>query len=471
MADHAGPGPLRRRLGTVRARATLGAVLGVGSILLIFSVASEVVLRRSLTDSVVVAAKLRADEVTALLGRGNLADLLVQPSRDEDLSLVEVSDSTGRVIAESKDLTDEAPIDLSVPAGRNRAVAILRHPPFESDEDFVVLARRVASPEGPVVVKVAASLKSVDATMGTIRRILVFGDPLALLAVGLTSWLVIRRAFRPIETIRAEVAEISGSALDRRVPEPVIIDEIGRLARTMNLMLGRLQGASDRQRRFLADASHELKSPLASLRAQLEVANLDARDSEHTAVYDALLAEQERVERLVGDLLLMARIDEGMVSGHRVPVNLDDVVLAEVSRLRTRGRVDVDISAVSAGQVMGDAEHLARVVRNLLENAETHARSEIRVDLATLDRAVELRVCDDGEGIPEADRERVFERFARVDQARSRAEGGTGLGLAIARDLVEAHHGTIQVVDSESGACLLVSLPAIGDSPTSSTRV
>jgi signal transduction histidine kinase len=269
---------------------------------------------------------------------------------------------------------------------------------------------------------------------------------------------VVGRALRPVESIRAQVAEIGGSRrIDRRVPEPAGHDEVWRLARrTMNEMLQRLQAAAERQRRFVADASHELRSPLASLRTQLEV----SRDYPAPAVgaVDDQLAEVERIEHLVADLLLLAKADEHQLVVRSRPVDLREVVLDEVERAGSRARVRLDTAGVAATTVHGDREELARVVRNLLDNAVRFARARVELSLAEREGQVELTVADDGPGIPAAARERVFERFARLDEGRARDAGGTGLGLAIVRQVVVAHGGSV-TVDGVLGARFLISLP------------
>jgi signal transduction histidine kinase len=227
----------------------------------------------------------------------------------------------------------------------------------------------------------------------------------------------------------------------------------------MNGMLDRLESASSRQRRFVADASHELQSPLASARAQLEVGLAQAGETDWPGTATDVLEEHERMGRLVRDLLFLAHADEGGPAAPRGPVDLDDIVLSEVARLRSRERVAFDISRVSAGRVRGNHDELTRTVRNLLENAERHAAGSVWVELRG-GSEVELVVADDGPGIPPGDRERIFERFTRLDDARAREGGGTGLGLAIAKEVVEAHGGSIAVVESAVGARVAVRLPS-----------
>jgi signal transduction histidine kinase len=231
----------------------------------------------------------------------------------------------------------------------------------------------------------------------------------------------------------------------------------------MNAMLDRLQRSAERQRRFVSDASHELRSPLASTRATLEVAITHPESTTLAATAADALAETERMERLVADLLFLARGDEGRLLANPGPVDVDDLVDHEVVRLRSRGRVTVDASKVSAGRTWGVAGHLGRAVRNLLENAERHARSAVSVSLAHDGADLLLTVTDDGPGVAPEDRDRIFDRFVRLDEARARDQGGAGLGLAITREIVAAHGGAVHLDDAPGGgARFVVRLPGAG---------
>jgi signal transduction histidine kinase len=264
--------------------------------------------------------------------------------------------------------------------------------------------------------------------------------------------------------MRREASTITAAHLHRRLAVPEGSDEIPRLAVTLNEMLDRIDAASVLQRQFVSDASHELRSPLTTLRQLAEVArDYPERVSQGSLARDVLLEEQ-RMEELVTALLLLARMED---STHRSlsPVDLDDVVLAEARRRRGAGP-RIDVSGVSAGQVLGDPVLLRQLVANLLDNAVRHARSEVRVTLQEYDDQVVLAVDDDGSGIPEQERGRVFERFVRLDDARTRDSGGSGLGLAIVRKVVEDAGGTVEVRDSEAGgARFVVSLPGPGTAP------
>ena len=433
----------------------------VGLATALSAIALSALLRRSLVGNLRTSAELRAEDVAALARNDRLPSSIANP-HDDDRRLVQVVDDRG-VRALSPELAEKGGgIPQFLPPGREHMTRILKRPSFESDEDFLVAARRVTGSGGAArssVVYVAASLQDVNETVGTVDRLLIIGVPMVLLAVGVTSWLVMGRALHPVEAMRAEVAEITAHDLSRRVPEPTVDDEIGRLARTMNEMLGRLQSAADRQRRFVADASHELQSPLATVRTTLEVGLADADGTDWPTTVNDVLDEQERMERLVQDLLFVARADERRNPVGEELVDLDDLVLDEALRVRSRGRVRVNLARLSGGQVAGDADQLLRVIRNLLGNAERHARTTVDVGLRTHDSAVELLVSDDGDGIPPADRTRVFERFTRLDNARARSQGGAGLGLAIAKEIVDAHGGTITVLDSAQGTRIAVRLP------------
>jgi len=289
--------------------------------------------------------------------------------------------------------------------------------------------------------------------------------PALLLVVALTTWMTVGRALSPVEAIRAEVAEISMGALDRKVPEPVTTDEVGRLARTMNEMLGRLRASADRQRQFVSDASHELRSPLAGMRAELEVALAHHRDADWPHTADDVLEDLGRVQRLVDQLLVLARIDEGAPMSGDSPVDLDELVLREARRARERNGLVVDVRGVSGGRVRGDPDRLRQVVRNLVDNAASHARSRVTLGLQAQAGSAVLTVADDGPGIPPSERERIFERFTRLDEARATDQGGYGLGLAITREIVAAHGGTVEAEGASVGARLVVRLPLHDPTP------
>jgi signal transduction histidine kinase len=302
--------------------------------------------------------------------------------------------------------------------------------------------------DGQAFQLVASSpMEPVNAAIAALARSLAVAGPLLVLGVALLTWLTLGRAFRPVEAIIARSDEISAHTLDERVPVPPSGDEVARLAGTMNRMLARLQASSESQRRFVSDASHELRSPVAASRAQLEVALGHPHDADWTATARTVLDEQERLSRLVDDLLLIARLDEGGEPS-RVEVDLDDVVFEEASRAH---RVGVDVSQVTPVRVSGDLGLLQRLVRNLVDNAVRHAGNRVWVSLASGDGLALLAVEDDGAGVPPELRDSVFDRFTRLEDARGRDAGGAGLGLAVVREVARAHGGTARVVESALG--------------------
>ncbi len=315
--------------------------------------------------------------------------------------------------------------------------------------------------ETPVTALAITALAEVDRRVDELRNALLIGSPFLIAFVGLVSWLIIERSLQPVEDIRREVVAIAHATLDRRVPEPPVQDELGRLARTMNEMLDRLEKAAKAQRQLVSDASHELRSPIASIRTQLEVALLHPQQTEWPAVASAALAENLRMQQLIDELLELARMDEQDPSsyvGERKILDLDDIVFAEAKAIHSR-RVRTD--GVSAGQVSGNPHQLRRVLKNLVENAARYAREEIRIGLETVNSQVVLVIEDDGPGIPAQERERIFDRFARVEESRSRHAGGAGLGLAVVQGILLRHGGRITVSRAGiGGARFEIVLPA-----------
>ncbi|MCU1353385.1 MAG: Signal transduction histidine kinase [Acidimicrobiales bacterium] len=449
----------RRLLGTVRARASVAAAVVFGLALLLAATGLLAVLHRSLLGSVDAANRNRAQDLATQVSHGGVPHTL-SVTHEED-ALVQVVDHGGRVVAASGNLQGEPPLSRAVPGAGHTATTTVTGLPVSDGVRFRLAAITTGRAGATFTVFSASSLAPVDHTLATVQGILALGAPALVGLVAATTWVLVGRSLRPVESIRSQVDEISASALDLRVPEPATDDEIGRLARTMNSMLERLEGATDRQRRFVGDASHELQSPVASVRAGLDVALAHPDATDWPTIASRLRGESDRMDRLIRDLLYLARTDERPPAPPTHQVDLDDVVLDEVRRAAAMGGPRIDAHQVSGALVLGRREELARVVRNLLENARRFARSSVRVGLHAAGDQVELLVDDDGPGVPAELRERVFDRFTRRDDARARADGGTGLGLAITREIVVAHGGTIGVGDSDlGGARFAVTLPA-----------
>jgi len=433
---------------TIRQRITLLAIVLSAGLLALLAVVMVVVLRSQLTDNLDESLSQRADTFAAVIN-GTLPREL---PGDEDL-LVQVVAADGTIVGRSPNLAGMASIGprlsgfhtLHIPGRRER---------------FRVLARLVERADGPVHLTVGVNYDHVTDPVSILTRLLLATMPPLVALLGVLVWWLTGRTLRPVDQMRAEMAEIGETNLGRRLQEPATGDEIDRLARTMNLTLDRLEAAVRKQQRFVADASHELRTPLTRIRSELEVDLARPATADPVATEQSVLSETIALQQLVDDLLRVARIDGESATVVNATVDLDDVVLREVRRLTDNGRVRVDARQVSAAQVQGDGAQLGRALRNVLDNAERHATSTVTVTLAERDEHVRLTVADDGAGIAPDDRERVFDRFARLDQARARDAGGTGLGLAIARDIVARHNGTIALADGPT-TCFVISLPAL----------
>ncbi|GGZ31928.1 two-component sensor histidine kinase [Streptomyces inusitatus] len=492
---------------SVRAKASLGATLVVAVALVAAGLSVLLLLRNHLTGAADLQAEVTARETASRFALGRAPDL-----SDGDDRPVQIVAENGCLIAASEGLEKisgtGSPKVTKEPCARDdgRGEDPDEDRPDEdgangeddrSDEDGVngaddepepgqVSAERPVFTGGSATVQgdtasyrfaaveatddegvtatvyAGAPLATEEGAVATVRDAMLIGLPPLLLIVGSVTWLVTRRALAPVEGIRREMAAITASAdLSRRVPEPGSRDEVARLARTTNETLAALEASEERQRRFVADASHELRSPIASLRTQLEVG------AAHPELLDVPGAVEDtvRLQQLAADLLLLARLDAGERPG-LARVDLGALVREETSQRTASGaagdRAAVTVETADAGlDVDGSRSQLARVLGNLLDNAQRHAEAEVTASVRRDGRYVVLAVADDGEGVPEAERERIFERFVRLDDARSRDEGGAGLGLAIARDVAERHGGSLTVGRAATGGALFeLRLPA-----------
>lgn len=374
-------------------------------------------------------------------------------------------------------------VRVAAPGGRLLAAQFTRGlqdvPPLPAPAAGEVVQREVESPGGAelrvtsVGVDVGGVTLSVDVGTDTGRYDAVLAAaailflsfvPVAGLVTAVFVHYAMGRVLRPVESIRSRVAEISSSGRGERVPVPEAEDEIARLARTMNAMLGRLDATRTAQVAFVGDASHELRSPLSTLSTLLELSSTSGTPVDVETVDELLLPEVQRMRSMVEDLLLLAKNDEHGVPLRREDVDLDDIVLSEAARLRGLGGLDVSVS-VEPARLVGDPDALVRVVRNLVENARRHARERVSLGL-TVDRGspaaprAVITIDDDGEGVPPDQRTTVFDRFARLGADRARGSGGSGLGLAIVAEITRLHGGQARVEDSPAGgARFVVQLP------------
>lgn len=441
---------------TVRFRVTFLATVAVLLVLIGLGagivVAQERLLKEHLDESIEqgatsIEAAILARQIPTVLG-----------GFGDDDAFAQVVDGQGVVIAATPNVTGQERLLEARATGGRGALRTVHGLPIDGSA-FRVISRPVDGPTGPWVIYVGASLDDVRESTEVLVTSLTVAIPAVVLLLAGLLWLLVGRTLSPVEAIRAQVAAISGSDLDRRVPVPDSDDEVARLAQTMNAMLDRVEAAAMRQRQFVADASHELRSPLTRIRSELEVDLAHPDGADPDATHRSVLEEAAGLQRLVEDLLHLARSDAGATVLRAEPVDLDDIVLREARALRAEGRVTVDVAGVSAAQVVGDAVQLARAVGNLASNAARHAAGRVTFTVAGHRGVAEVTVADDGPGIPPDQQDRVFERFTRLDEAREGA-GGTGLGLAIARDVIVRHGGTLRL-DGEHrpGARFVIALP------------
>jgi signal transduction histidine kinase len=421
----AGDGHLGR-LAAMRVRLTALAVVVVGTGLAMVVAGVTALVHQELTDNIQAATVQRAHDISVLVGAGRLPEEL-PPAADDQASVQVVVDHR-HVVSASAELRGLPPILSSWPVD-HPVTGTVPSAGFGDRGPHWVYGLPATVAGEPGAVYAAGSLAPVrEATRATLSALLV-AVPVLLVVLGVTVWLLVGRALRPVVE------------------------------------------AGERQRRFVSDASHELRSPLATIRTRAEVGLAHPDAADWPAVTRDVHREATRLGRLVDELLMLSAADgDGLTTpadGIRdsladglAAVDLDELVLLEVDGIRARGRVDVDLSRLSAVRVPGHAEQLRAVVRNLLDNAERHAERRVSIELGVAGEEAELVVHDDGRGIDEADRERVFDRFSRLDPARDRGNGGAGLGLAIVRAVVTGHGGRVWVADTPTGAEVHVRLPA-----------
>ena len=440
---------------SVRLRITVLAALLTTVAIAIGATVLVTNLRSSLIEAADVSSRTRANELARAAVKGQLPETIANIAEE---GVAQVVADDGTVIAASDNVRGESRISHMTPRRGEPVKIILHNAPDEDEtEDYRVWAVRGDG----LTAYVGTSLEDEREVILELTRSLFIGLPLLVALFAAGTWLMVGRTLRPVEDIRAEVASISHQRLDRRVLAPPSNDEIGRLARTMNEMLGRLEGAANRERDFVGNASHELRSPLAAFRTQLEVAAAYPDGVDWTSLAASLLADTNRMEGLVHDLLFLAREDAEDTRPMK-PVDLDDVVLEEVARMRSTCPVEVHTEGVGGAPLRGHSDDLGWLVRNLLDNACRFASTRVDVSLELIDDRIELTVADDGPGVAPHDRPRIFDRFYRADPVRNRHTSGTGLGLAIAVSVAEVHGGTIRLLDGDGrGARFVVSLPVM----------
>ena len=437
---------LRARLSLL---GTLGLILGLGAGGIALVGALNLAIQRSIADE----AKQTGLQIAQLINDHALSD----PAPVAGGQFVQIIDSRHRVLVASVNADRLVPLlreSEMARAAKGHGVIVGGDRAGLTDE-LRVVAVPAGSPDDPQTVIVARSLADVRHSVVLLGHALLTMYPLLVLLLAAVGWRVAGAALRPVEELRRGAERITGAATAERLPVPPSRDEIHRLAVTLNTMFDRLAVGRARQRAFVADAAHELRSPLASMRTQLEVAG---RLEDHGGLTEDLLIDVERLSRLVDDLLLLARTDGALPVARAEPIDLVGLLTGACARYR-EARVPVTLAATGELWVIGDSGAIVRVMTNLIDNAVRHARRQVHVMVGTAGGYHVVSVVDDGPGIPVADRERVFDRFTRLDDARARDGGGTGLGLPIARELVRQHGGTTTLGDAGPGLRVEVRLP------------
>lgn len=440
---------LRARLTAAATAIIVAGVVGA-ALLLIYQH------RNALRANLDAAVSGQVQTVAADAAHGQLPHPL--PAARGGAAAVQVVAADGAVVTSSANLNGRERL-FAFPGGRDRP-SLATVPGVQVGNDNItyrVAALTTSTPSGPMTVYAGLPTNGVNESVAELAGALAVGVPVAVVVMAVVGWLLVGRALRPVDAMRRQAAAISGTDLHQRLDPPPADDELGRLAVTLNDLLARIEAATNRQRLFIADAAHELRSPLSALSAELEIAGRRAGPVISDTIIANVRSDVARLSRLVDDLLALARLDANP-HPRRQPVDLDDLVLDEARRARGRGP-GIDTTAVQAAQMYGDPQALSRVVQNLVDNAVRYAATTVVLKLAATDATAMFTVADDGPGIPAADRQRVFERFTRLDGARSRDAGGSGLGLAIVRDVVTAHGGQVRIEDNEPGVRITVTFP------------
>ncbi|MEO3860384.1 ATP-binding protein [Acrocarpospora sp. B8E8] len=416
-------------------------------------VATDVITRQVVATNIWEEAKDVASQVATRIRNGEVVINPIPPQNGVDM--IQVVAPGGRILATSNAARDLPALSPVWPGPYDRIRELVSCPLPDGRCVHVTAVRATPAPDSPVVY---AGKQTPPVVRSRILATVIAVQLILLIAfIGWVAWRIAGRALRPVEDIRAELAELTENDLSRRVPEPESEDEIARLARTANRALDRMEQAVMKQRQFAADASHELRTPIAGIRAQLESGQLHPDDM--ADAIEAALRDTDRLESIVTDLLFLARMGAAQTTA-REEVDLANLVASHVAARPARVVAKLDLQP--GVRVECVVSQLARAINELLSNADRHAATEVSVDVRRTGDQAELAVWNDGEPIPAADQARIFERFTRLDTARSRGKGGTGLGLAISREVVEAHGGTLDVESEPTGVRFVIRLPLPG---------
>jgi signal transduction histidine kinase len=419
------------------------AMLAYGALLAFIRIQAGIQLSNQLTFT--------ARQVATLARAGHLTSPIVSGTP----GLIQVQDDRHQVVAASRSLVGLSALRAPRPAGDD----LLFQRVCPGKRCFTGVALRVAGPSGPLTVYVVAPELGLFPRPG-LAVFLALGIPVSMGAAGVWRWWLAARRMRPVEQIRAELDEINAADLHRRVSVPPRRDEYHSLVMAVNATLDRLEAAVEQQRRLVSDVSHDLRSPIAGLRAELEAALIDPEGADLRAALGKTLKNTERLQNIVTELLALARREAGL-PGRSERVDLGDLAEREVARRPRRIAAKVDAEPGVVARV--NNVDVGRVLTNLLDNAARHADSEVIVTVRREGGVAVVEVFNDGEAIAPEDRERIFERFIRLPASRKRDSGGTGLGLAISRDLARAYGGSLTLADDDLGTRFVLTLPLLDE--------
>jgi signal transduction histidine kinase len=446
----------RPRLWSLRGRITVLVMLFASLVLIPAGVVAGLMVRHSLTSNAWQQVRHEAVTAAAAVRRGHLA-AAVTPQVTAG-NLIQVVGRGHHVIASSGSARGLPPLTGSWPTSQNAEQDVQTCAPPPAGCVRIAAIRVRSAADSPVVY--AGRRVPGPLSTGLLDTFFMFQVAALIGLTGWGTWKVTGRILRPVEAIRTELVSINVNDLSRRVPEPLGQDEIARLARTINMTLARLEDAKgrlermlDQQQRFTSDVSHELRNPIAGLRVLLEEAQSNPDRGYLLTTFRRALENVDRLQVIINDLLLLADLQPNAPTPHE-RMDLAQFVRAEIARRTDRHQIQLNLKP----GVMVDAvpSHIGRILANLLDNAQRHAKHTVRVDVRDCENFAELSVTDDGDGIAEADSERVFQRFTRLQSARTRDPHGTGLGLSIARTIALAHHGTLHTEHPPTGGARFV---------------
>lgn len=437
---------------SLRVRLTLLSALGAALVLPLMVALLQGAVREALNDAVTAELRVRADDVAAELGAG------VEPVVTDGL-VTQVLGPDGSVQqpagAEGLARPGELPDDVGGEIVEDRAVAGV-------GEHARVLVRRLPAAAGGGWVVVAGSTSPIVRVQHRLTVLLAVAGPLLVLAVAATAWTLTRSALQPVRRMTRRASTLSLEQPHERLPQPPGRDEIAELGRTLNAMLERIEQMVVHERAFVDDASHELRTPIAVLRGELELARMELAAGEAgdpVRAIDSALEETDRLARITEHLLVLARADAGRLVDTRERVSVMTATAKLVDRLDT-GHVQLQVTGVE-GHVLADPDLVDQLLTNLIGNALRFARHRVRVGIRAEERFVVIEIDDDGPGFHPDVVDRVFDRFSRSGTSRTRSGGGAGLGLAIVAAIVDTLDGRVEVDNGGplGGASVSVRLP------------